>query len=149
LPNLDVIELNGFRLDLDYYLKREYEEIGLASVELPAIIEWLNAQLQVMIEQKIMAEDGIKEAEAKAWFDLQNGVWEDMHYAGKKTAHALVLAVNLNEKVKEAKKNYAIYAGWVTRLQNVIYGFQSKLDITRSVEATRRGVLASMSGPPA
>ena len=53
LPELGTIDLGSeFSLNLDTFLKHPYEEIGEAAVELPAIIEWTNQQLQWIIEQK-------------------------------------------------------------------------------------------------
>lgn len=145
IPTLEPVALGGFTLDVDYFLKKEYEDIGQASVELPAIIEWLNTQLQGMIEQKLEFSNKIDIAEANAWFNLENGGWEDLHYAGKKTAHALSLAVNRDPTVIECKSTLATFTGWVSRIQNLIYSFQSKLDIVRTAEATRRNLLGSIS----
>ena len=146
IPNLEPVELGGFMLDVNYFLKKEYEDIGEASTEIPALIEWLNTQLQGMIEHKLSYGNQIEEFEAEAWFNLQNGLWEDLQYAGKKTNYALTLAMRRDPRVIEAKKNLAVYTGWVTRIQNLIYSFQSKLDIVRTAEATRRSLLSSI--PP-
>lgn len=144
LPKLEKIDIAGYSLDLDYYLTKDYEDISSASTEIPAVIEWLNTQLQYMIEQKMKLDDEVKEFEASAYFNLQNGLWEDMHYVGKKTSYALSLAMRLDPKVKKSKQDLALYTGWVTRIQNLIYSFQAKLDLVRTAEATRRALLSSV-----
>lgn len=138
LPQLDVIELEGQRLDPGHYLTKEYDDIGEAAAELPAIIEWLNYHLQSVIEQRITAEDAIKRAEAEAWRSLHDHGYEQMGYAGSKTGYNISMAIRLEPAVNDAKARLAVSSGWESRLINLMRTFQAKLDITRSLEATRR-----------
>lgn len=138
LPSIKIISLGGFDLDVDYYLKKEYAEIGEALVELPAIIEWINEQLQVMIESREVAKRTLGEREASAFFDLKGGEFESQGLTGKMTDAAIENAVQLQESVQEASRELAVLMGWVSRLSNLIDTFRIKFDLIRSTEATRR-----------
>ena len=145
IPTVPAIELDGFRLDVAYFLRKDYEDIATASIELPAIIEWVNCKLQALTEQRIRKEDSVKELEAEAWFWLQNGGWEDNNYAGRKNAHALLMGCKLDPKVKKARSELATLSGWTQRLYNVMTSLQAKLELVRSAEATRRRIFDSQS----
>lgn len=138
LPELGKITLEGFTLDLDYYLTKPYEDISEASEELPALIEWVNSQLQAVVEQKIISKQRIKGAEARAYFDIRRSGLEELGYAGKETEASVERAVALNNQVSEAYSSFAVLSGWVIRLTNLLISLQSKLDLLRSAEATRR-----------
>lgn len=137
LPKLDPIILDGYKLDVQYFLCHEYSDIGEAAEELPAIIEWVNMQLQSVTEQMLQKKQEIKEVEAAAFFDLSNGKFAE-NYESKMTAAALDRAVVLEPDVRKVHKDYAILYGWVKRLGNLQFSLQAKLDLTRSSEATRR-----------
>jgi hypothetical protein len=145
IPEVPSIELDGFRLDVSYFLRKDYEDIATASIELPAIIEWVNSKLQSLTEQRMRKEDSVKELEAEAWFWLQNGGWEDNNYAGRKNAHALLMGCRLDPKVKKARGELATLAAWTQRLYNVMTSLQAKLELVRSAEATRRKIFDSQS----
>jgi len=139
LPPVQDLELNGYALRLSQYLSRDYYgDLATASVELPAIIEWLSQQLQGIVEQKIKAEANIKRFEAKAWFYLQQGGWEERQLPGKRNNLSLTHAVRLDPSVTEAQDHYAVLVGWQLRLENIVRSLQAKLDLVRSIEATRR-----------
>jgi len=138
LPTTKPIVLNDFELDVDYYLKKEYADIGEALVELPAIIEWINEQLQVIIESREMAKFQMKEREASAFFDLKGGMFESQGLQGKMTDSAVERAIDLQEGVRETAHQLAVLQGWVSRLTNLIETFNVKFDLIRSTEATRR-----------
>lgn len=139
LPRLGTLDLDGFSLDLDYYLTHPYDDIREAAQELPPLIEWVNAQLQVLTEQRLIAKQEIREAEAGAYFDLRrDGAFAELGYSGKPTDTALAHAVALNDQVKEAHRSYAVLTGWVHRLSTLQVSLQSKLELVRSTEATRR-----------
>jgi len=143
IPEVPAIELDGFRLDVSFFLRKDYEDIATASIELPAIIEWVNCKLQALTEQRMRKEDSVKELEAEAWFYLQNGGWEDNNYAGRKNAHALLMGCRLDPKVKKARNELATLSGWTQRLYNVMTSLQAKLELVRSAEATRRRIFDS------
>ena len=145
IPKANAIELDGFKLEVNYFLSKDYEDIATASVELPAIIEWVNGKLQSLTEQRIHKEDEVKELEAEAWFYLQTGGWEDHNYAGRKNAHALLMGCRLDPKVKKSKHELAILTAWTQRLYNVMTSLQAKLELVRSAEATRRKIFDSQS----
>lgn len=145
IPNVGAIELEGFKLEVGYFLTKDYDDIAAASTELPAVIEWINCNLQSLTEQRLLKEDEVKEDEAAAWFWLQNGGWEDMNYAGRKNAHALLMGVRLEPKVRKAKQELAVLTAWTQRLYNVMTSFQAKLDLVRSAESTRRRIFDSQN----
>lgn len=138
LPQLDPIDTgDGYQLDIDYFLKHEFADIGEAMETIPAIIEYVNSRLQLMIEQKIRKKQHIKHVEAKTYMSLKTGGFED-RFAGKATETALERAVQLDDDVVKAYDDYAILVGWSTRLTNTLISLQLKLDMVRSTEATRR-----------
>src|SRR4051812_43907232 len=91
---LDVLELSGQSVDLNYYLTQDYDDIGQAAAELPNLVEWVNGQLQVLFEDKLNCEQQLKEAEATAYFDLKGGTYATL-YGGKVTEKGLDHAVML------------------------------------------------------
>lgn len=138
MPKLGRIELDPeFSLDLDYYLYQDYTDVSLAAAELPPIIEWVNAKLQGLTEQKIVQKQRLKEVEAAAYFSLRGGEFSD-RYVEKMTESALDKAVCLDDTVKVAHRDYAVLAGWVQRLNNLQDSLQAKMDLVRTSEATRR-----------
>jgi hypothetical protein len=138
LPKLDKLTLDGYGLDLDYFLGNAYDDISAASTELPSIIEWVNMQLQSVVEQQVNQKQLIKELEARAFFDLRAGRYEDRGYAGKPTGEAMTHAVALEPSVKDAHREFAKLTSWVRRLNNLQSSLQFKLELIRSTEATRR-----------
>jgi len=144
IPKPSPITLEGTTLDVAYYMAAEYPDVAQASAELPSIIEWVSSHLQSMAEAKIVSKQAIKEAEATAYFRLRGGAFHDQ-YSDKMTESSLSMALALDKDVKEAYRTYAIYSGWVQRLQNLILSLQAKLDLVRTVEATRRSVLGPES----
>jgi len=145
LPNLRPIELDDWCLDVGYYLGKEYADIGEASAELPPIIEWVNVQLQQMIERKLIKKQEIKEKEARAYFDLKSHLFAERGYTGNATESALEKALALESTVSEAYEKFAVLEGWSRRLYNLQYALQAKLDLVRSTEATRRQLVAGES----
>lgn len=139
LPDLGVLDLGEgveYKLDLNYWLGREYDDIGSASTELPSVIEWVNARLQAFTEAKIVKKHEIKEAEARAYFQLRRdgGMPDD----AKKTEAAIAHAVAIDDEVMEAYRAFAVLSAWAQRLTNLLFSLQAKLDLVRSTEATRR-----------
>lgn len=137
LPKLHPIDLDGYSLDVDYYLKHDYIDVQEATQELPAIIEWVNVQRQVLLEQKVTKKQELKEVEARAYFDLRGGLFEERGF-GKMTEVALEHAVALDENVKKEHRDFAVLVGWLSRLSTLLDALQCKLDLTRTSEATRR-----------
>lgn len=138
LPQLEPIELDGYKLDLQFWLTKEYREIGEAAVELPSIIEWLNFELQGFIEVKIRKKAELARAEAKAYFSIKNGDFQRKGYGDKPTEAAVNHAVQLDEEVTKLNEDVAVVSGWVERFINLQKTLQFKLELVRSNEATRR-----------
>lgn len=142
LPDLDPVELQGYKLEVDYYLKKDYDDISAASQELPALIEWINMMVQCYAEDRLVAKQEIKEAEARAYFRLMKSDALD-----KKTDTVISRALVLEEDVMKAHRRFARLTGWVSRLQNLQMSFQSKLDLVRSTESTRRSMIDPTQDP--
>lgn len=138
LPKIPPIELDGFSLDVNYYVTKEYRDIGEAVIELPAVVEWLNYQNQIALETKISLKAQIDRTEAQAYFDLKNGDFQRKGYGDKATEDALKRAVCLDREVEKLTEQYAIYAALVDRLSNIQRSLSFKLELVRSNEATRR-----------
>lgn len=138
LPSIPPVVLDGFELDVQYYVQQEYADIQEAAVELPAIIEYLNWQTQIHIESKVSVEAKLERTEAKVYFDLKAGEFQRLGYGDKLTEESLKKAVALNDEVIALKDEVGVYAGWVERLRNLQRSLQFKLELVRSSEATRR-----------
>lgn len=150
LPYLNKLSLDGYELDVSHYLTRVYDDISDAANELPAIVEWVNEQRQVYYEMKLIAKSEVDEAEAIAYFALTNVVGDnfDQNYPGaKRNDTSLGHAVAIDPAVKAAKRKFAVISGYVARLDGLMSSFQSRLDLLRSSEATRRGVFNEQSRP--
>ena len=138
LPKIPPIVLDGYELQVQHYVQKDYADIAVAAVELPSIIEWLNWQTQVHIEQKMMTKALLERVEARAYFELKGGEFGRKGYGEKVTEDGLKRAVALDEEVIRLNDEVAIYTGWVERLSNIQRSLQFKLDLVRSSEATRR-----------
>ena len=142
LPKLKPMKLDGFELDLDYYLKTHYASVYSANAELPSIIEWVNENLETAIYKKHMAKALLKQAEGMAFHDLRDPLkFEQFGFAGKPTEKAIDAAIPQLNYVVEANENYAKAAALVSRLINTLISLQAKLDLVRTSEATRRAVV--------
>lgn len=138
LPKIPPLELDGFSLDLQYYVQKEYVDIGEAAIELPSIIEWLNYQHQIALEMKMRQKAALERTEATAYFNLKSGDYQSLGYGDKPTADALKAAVSLNPDVQELNEDIAVWSALEDRLERVTRSLTSKLELVRSSEATRR-----------
>lgn len=136
LPFLEPINLQGYDLKIDIFLKKDYNDISVASEELPALIEWVNTLVQVYTEDKLITKQRIKEVEATAYNRLE----ADPNFTGKKTDTNLTRQIVLQEDVMKIHRRFARISGWTSRLINLQIALQSKLDLVRSTESTRRKV---------
>lgn len=139
LGHLVVSEESG-RIDLDYFLRNPYDDIALASVELPAIIEHINAELQYVNYTRTVKKQEIKSARARAYIRLKNGEARTFTHE-KPTDKTLEYLVDMDEEVNEAVEAYAIFLSWAVRLNTTIGVLQAKLDMVRSTESTRRKLI--------
>jgi hypothetical protein len=135
--------LGDFQLDINYYMTTDYQDGQSACRELPAVIEWVNEQLQLMIEQKFIAKQHIKKVEGDVWHSLNLGLWEELGYTEKKTEENIKRAIARHDDVVKATSEYAWYAGWCLRLSNTIISLQAKLDLVRTSESTRRAMMVA------
>lgn len=141
LPDLGTIDLGSeFVLQLDDYLKKPYDDIGEAAVELPAIIEWVNQQLQWIIEQRGIKKQELKTVQAKSFVSLKNGSASDS-FSGKTTDKAIEYLIDLDSDVIRVNEELSKILGWSSRLSNLLYVLQAKLDLVRSTESTRRKLI--------
>lgn len=139
-PIAPIAGFDGQKIDVQYYLTEQYDDVGAAAQELPAVIESLNELRQAYIEEKELAKGTVARAEAEAYFDLR-GTGEGSfanNYAGKLTEDALKMAVALDRKVAAAQENLAKMVAQVSRLSGTISAFEAKVELLRSSEATRR-----------
>lgn len=145
VPEVKPIELSGVKLDINYFLTCDYDDISVARDELPAIIEWLNEQLQGLHESRLIAKAELAEAEAKVYFEL-TGTGDDnfeANYPGsKRTETAVGHAIAIDPSVKRLKRDLAVLTAWTSRLAGSMRSLQSRLDLLRSSEATRREVFS-------
>lgn len=140
-PKLIPIILDGTKVDIAYYLSGDFEDISIVCEELPAVIEWINEQFQRMHESRLVQEQKLKQAEATVYFALKSGGFaERYHAAGRCTEEAVKHAIQLDVDVIAAHESFAVLDAWCRRLHNLQDSLQAKLQLIRTVEATRRKV---------
>ncbi len=144
LPSLGTFTFRDHTLDIDYYLTREYGDFSEAANELPVITEWLNDMLQYYIATEIIEYRKVKQTEAEVYFELRQGGFQ-AKYGEKMTEKALEYAVEVDTRIIEAVASYADVKAWTVRLRNMIALFTSKLELLRTIEATRRHIDKTLS----
>ena len=140
LPKIAPITLEGFTLDLNYYLNREYDEVGEAALDLPSVAEWVNEQLQSFTESHQTAKIDLAEAEAEVYFNLKKGQYAEDYGSEKPTSDSMNHAVNIDLRVRKLNHRIAILYAWCQRLRGIQENLRMKLELVRSTEATRRVV---------
>jgi hypothetical protein len=140
LPPIEPVAIGGQRVNVSHYLTKPYDDVSEAAQELPALIEWVNQELQVCTENKLVAAQELAEAEATAYFELRQPGAESFaeNYVGKATEEAMKHAVVLDARVKKCGLTAARWSAWASRLYNLQHSLQAKLELVRSSEATRR-----------
>lgn len=139
LPELAKIINNIIELDPDYYFRKRYEDITDAASELPVVIEYINESLQ---RASIAASDSkrdLQSLEAETYTRFRQE-WTQ-HFSEKMTEKALEMTVLQDKDLTEASRNYSVLKSYVTRLANMQDNLRSKLDMLRSVEATKRRLI--------
>lgn len=144
IPKLGSITFREHTLDLDYYLTREYGDFSEAANDLPVVSEWLNDMLQYYIGTEVIEYRKVKQTEAEVYFELRQGGFQQK-YGDKMTEKALEYAIELDPRLIAAVESYADVKGWTVRLRNMISLFTAKLDLLRTVEASRRHIDETMS----
>lgn len=138
VPLLSVLTIDGETIDLDYLLNAPYEDVSEAAEKLPGAISWMNDKRADAYEQLALATRKHKEEQARQYFELREGGFEERGLGGKVTETALKMAVMLEPSVIAAA---TIMESWDARLMRVtgqIEAVQAKLDLVRTSEATRR-----------
>jgi hypothetical protein len=142
MPSLPVIKPidtgDDYKLDIDYYLKHDYADIGEAAEKLPGIIEWLNEQRQIVKESMLRQKLRVRYLEAETSFVLKGGRFQELYPSEKITETAIGNAVQLDLQVGRAQEQLVVLIASVERLSTTILTLQIKLDMIRSTEATRR-----------
>ena len=138
LPSLPALTLINQTIDLDYFLGREYTDIGEAAIQLPTLIEILNYQSQLNKETLMRKEAELSRQKAETYFYLKGGGFQKEGYGDKVSEDALKMAIQLDPKIQELLEDIAIYTAWDDRYRNMMRTFQFKLELVRSTEATRR-----------
>lgn len=143
LPPIPPIDLDGFELDMQYYIQKEYLDIAQAAVELPSIIEAISAYHQVVTENKIRTKARLEQRESRALFELKGGEFQSKGYGDKITEASLKAAVVLDDEVMQLTEEFAVWSALEDRLERSGKALLGKLDIVRSSEATRRKVFGN------
>jgi len=148
VPRLSKFTIDGETLDLDYLLTTEFENVSEAAEKLPSAISWLNWKRADMVEQVALAERRLKEEEARQYFELRNGAFEERNYGGKMTDKAVILAVRLEQSVSRAAETLASWQAMLARIYGQVDALQAKLDLVRTSEATRRRLFTAPPTDP-
>jgi len=139
LPKLAKIINDIIELDPDYYFRKRYEDIVEAASNLPLVIEYINESLQRAAIAAANAKQDVQALEAETYSTLRQQ-WNDK-FAEKMTEKALEMAIAQDENFSEASRNYSVLKSYVTRLSNMQENLRIKLDMLRSVEATKRKLI--------
>jgi hypothetical protein len=139
LPVLGKIINEIIELDPDYYFRKRYDDIVEAASELPVVIEYINESLQRAAIGAANCKRDLQSLEAETYVRLRQE-WNTL-FAEKMTEKALEMAVFQDTDLAAASKNYSVLKSYVTRLANMQENLRSKLDLLRSVEATRRKLI--------
>lgn len=139
LPPLAKIVNDIIDLDPDYYFRKRYDDIKEAASELPVVIEYINESLQRAAIAAANSKRDLQSLEAETYVRLRQE-WNTL-FAEKMTEKALEMAVFQDTDLASASKNYSVLKSYVTRLANMQENLRSKLDLLRSVEATRRKLI--------
>ena len=136
LPVLAKIINDIIELDPDYYFRKRYDDIHEAASELPLVIEYINESLQRASIETANKKRDLEALEAETYIHMRKE-WVNL-YAEKMTEKALEMAVMQDETLCKAFKEFSVLKSYVGRLANMQDNLRSKLDMLRSVEATRR-----------
>jgi hypothetical protein len=137
LPQIPSLEINGFQLDVDTLLKKEYDDVAEACLEVPAIMDFLNdhvRDVQDVISQK---EALLRREWANRYFDLRLN-WPRPEI--KPSATAISMAMDADEHLSSCQTEVDSLRSWVKRIEGLQNALKVKLDLLRTSEATRRYV---------
>ena len=139
LPPLSKIPHGETVLDVEYYLRRDYENIQLANEEIPHVICWLGEVRSWSYKRVADAESAWDKAKASAYFALKNGgEFVARGFGDKPTEEALKHAMQLDPVVRECAASYAEFKRRLIHVDETIECLKLKIDLIRSTETTRR-----------
>lgn len=139
LPILEKIDNDIIVLDPEYFFKKRYEDVTEAAGELPVVIEYINESLQRASIAANDAKRDLASMEAETYTTLRQD-WSN-RFAEKMTEKALEMSVLQDKDLSEASRNYSVLKSYVSRLSNMQENLRMKLDMLRSVEATKRKLI--------
>jgi len=139
LPVLEKIENDIIVLNPEYFFKKRYEDVMEAANELPVVIEYINESLQRAAIAASDAKRDLAAMEAETYTALRQD-WSTK-FAEKMTEKALEMAVLQDKDLSEVARNYSVLKSYVSRLSNMQENLRMKLDMLRSVEATKRKLI--------
>lgn len=139
LPVLEKIENDIIVLNPEYFFKKRYEDVTEAANELPVVIEYINESLQRAAIAANDAKRDLAAMEAETYTALRQD-WSTK-FAEKMTEKALEMAVLQDKDLAEVARNYSVLKSYVSRLSNMQENLRMKLDMLRSVEATKRKLI--------
>jgi hypothetical protein len=142
-PKLPVLaEIINTIIDLnpDWYFRKRYDDIQEAASELPLVIEYINESLQRAAIAAADAKRDTDSFEGETYSRIRQE-WTTK-YSEKMTEKALEMAIIQDKDLNEAMKNYSVLKSYVVRLSNMQENLRAKLDMLRSVEATRRKTIS-------
>ena len=143
-PSIKPIVLDGYTLDLQAILSRDYDDISVACVVLPQYAEWVNEQLHTMHESRAATDNELRIAKAEAYFKFRaRGL--DHYGVSKVTEAAIEHAIELDSRVQELGSKMATLDGWCRRLARISETLIRQMDLIRSSEATRRKIFDQAS----
>lgn len=137
-PKLGILEVKGHPMNLDYLLGiRDLDE---AEEEIPVALEWINSAIQDYTEQKLVSKSVLKSLEGKTYLNLKV---EGLKSFGieKTTETALEHVINNDDEILAAYESLAILTGWVGRLYGLQENLRLKIDMLRTIDATRRKLI--------
>jgi hypothetical protein len=141
VPHIKAFKIGGEELDVDYFLKHDFDDIREASEVLPASMAWLGWQRAYFQEQLYMTEVALKSCRAKLYQHYKANGLESDGYAGKATEAAVEHAINSHPEMADIFAKIGKYTRIISNLMSYIFAFERKIELVRSGEATHRKVV--------
>lgn len=143
VPTLKSFKVGNDELNIDYLLKRDYDDVREAAQILPAAMSYLSWQRAYYSEQKYLAEVAVKDVKARLTLKYKaEGLDSDGYVGVKATEGAIDAAVLVHPDVAGAHSRYAKWVRIVDNLYGQIDALKFKIELVRSGEATTRQAAA-------
>lgn len=136
LPELAKIDNDIIVINPQHWFCKRYEDIVEAAGELPVVLEYINESLQRAAIATAQSKRNLEELEAETYTAFRQG-WNEK-FAEKMTEKALEMAVLRDRTFAKASENFSVLKSYVGRLAHMQENLRAKLDMLRSVEATKR-----------